>query len=176
MRPSIPRTATAAPAGGDSTASGPSIPRTATAAPAGGDSTASGPVDSPDRDRRAGWRGFHRLRAGRFPGPRPPHPLAGMPGALRARQLQPRNVAKSAAAAVWHANVVLGLHTERRPPAKHCPSVQPGQYSRPASRRPTVRRVLESLRPVVEKATSATPRLRTWPSSAPRSRLRTCRP
>jgi hypothetical protein len=133
-------------------------------------------VDSPDRDRRAGWRGFHRLRAGRFPGPRPPHPLAGMPGALRARQLQPRNVAKSAAAAVWHANVVLGLHTERRPPAKHCPSVQPGQYSRPASRRPTVRRVLESLRPVVEKATSATPRLRTWPSSAPRSRLRTCRP
>jgi len=56
------------------------------------------------------------------------------PGTLRARQLQPRNVAKSAAAAVWHANVVVGLHTERRPPTKDCPCVQPGQYSRPALR------------------------------------------
>jgi hypothetical protein len=41
--------------------------------------TAPGPVDSPDHGRRAGWRGFHRVRAGRFPGPRPPGRLAGIP-------------------------------------------------------------------------------------------------
>jgi hypothetical protein len=49
---------------------GRSNPRTAAAAPVGGDSTASRPVRSPDNGRRTARWGFHRVRAGRI---RPPH-------------------------------------------------------------------------------------------------------
>jgi hypothetical protein len=44
-----------------------------------GESTASGPVESPDRRRRTGWWGIHRLRAGRIPGPAPADRLVGDP-------------------------------------------------------------------------------------------------